>query len=111
MSSLKARIRRIETGLDVSRLSREQLRMLDMSKLSREQVQFLDVSQLTNEQLFQLDLKSLTDEQLAAVSKGFDEKFPEMAAIIHQMNDEELTAVKERRLDLWYPGCTAELNE
>jgi len=109
--NLEQRIRRIETGLDVSRLSREQLRMLDMSKLTRGQVQSLDVSQLTDEQLFQLDFKSLTDAQLAAVSKGFDEQYPEMAAVIHSMGDEELKAVKERRLDVWYPGYSPDSTE
>jgi len=39
MSSLKARIRRIETGLDVARLTAAQVRLLDISRLSREQVQ------------------------------------------------------------------------
>jgi hypothetical protein len=111
MQSLKSRIRKVETGLDVSRLSREQVQLLDVSRLSFAQVQSLDVSQLTDEQIVRLDFAHLTDAQLETVGRGFDEKFPEMAAIIHQMSDEELTAVKERRLDLWYPGCTGEWNE
>jgi hypothetical protein len=108
MQSLKSRIRRIETGLDVSRLSREQVQLLDISKLTREHTQALNISQLTDGQIVQLDFAHLTDAQLADVSKGFDEQYPEMAAVIHQMSDEELTAVKERRLDIWFPGCTAD---
>jgi len=89
-------------------LNDEQLKRLDLSRLSLEQVQSLDVSQLTDEQVYRLDFKSLTDAQLAAVSKGFDERYPEMASVIHGMSDEELTAVKERRLDVWYPGFNGE---
>jgi hypothetical protein len=111
MSNLKSRIRRIETGLDVGRLSREQVQLLDVSKLTREQRAALDGSHLTDEQIDLIGLDKLTDAQLAAVSKGFDERYPEMAAVIHVMSDEELTAVKERRLDVWYPGFNGEWSE
>lgn len=110
MSSLKQRIRRIETGLDVTRLSREQVRLLNVSKLSREQMEALDATHLTNEQVFSIGLDNLTDEQIAALSKGFDEQCPEMAAVIRQMSDEELTAVKERTLDIWFPGFIPDLS-
>src|ERR1051325_10392585 len=110
MSNLKSRIRRIETGLDVSRLSREQVGLLDVSKLTREQRAALNGSHLTAEQIFSIGIKNLTDGQLAALSKGFDEQHPEMAAVIRQMSDEELTAVKERRLDIWYPGFIPDLS-
>jgi hypothetical protein len=108
VNSLKSRISRIETGIDVARLSDEQLKRLDFSRLSREQVQSLDVARLTEDQVLQLDFADLTDAQLGDVIKGFDEKYPDMQRVIHAMADEELTAVKEMRLCPWYPGCTGE---
>jgi pyruvate dehydrogenase complex dehydrogenase (E1) component len=108
VNSLKSRISRIETGIDVARLSDEQLKRLDFSRPSREQVQSLDIARLTDEQVVKLDFKDLTAAQLAAVSKDFDEKFPEMAAVIESMADEELTAIKEWRLCPWHPGYRGE---
>jgi hypothetical protein len=104
MSSLKSRIRNIETGLDVSRLSREQIRMLDISRLTREQKESLDGEHLTDEQIYSIGIDNLTDAQLTAIIKDSDEKYPELQAVIHSMSNEELTAVKEGRLNIWYPG-------
>jgi hypothetical protein len=108
VNSLKSRIRRIETGIDVARLSDEQLKRLDFSRLSREQIQALDIRRLTEDQVIQLDFANLTDAQLDAVIKGFDEKYPDMQRVIHAMADEELTAVKDMRLCPWYPGYTGD---
>jgi hypothetical protein len=106
--NLQQRIRRVETSIDVSRLSGEQVRRLDLSRLSLEQIQALDIARLTDEQVVRLDFATLTDAQLAAVSKGFDDKFPEMAAVIESLTDDELTAIKEWRLCPWHPGYKGE---
>lgn len=106
--NLQQRIRRIETSIDVARLSSEQLKRLNTSRLSLEQIQALDIAQLTDEQLVRLDFKDLTDAQIEAMSKGFDDKFPEMAAVIESMTDDELTAIKEWRLCPWHPGYKGE---
>lgn len=111
MSSLKARIKRIETGLDVSGLSREQTQMLDVFRLTREQRAALDGSHLTCEQVDLIGFENLTDEQLTSFIKYLDEQYPKTQAVIHTMSDEELRATKEGRLSLWYPGCTPDLNE
>lgn len=110
MSNLKSKIRRVETELDVSRLSREQIQMLDVSRLSLEQIQALDIARLTDEQIVRLDFATLTDAQLDALIKGFDENYPEMQTVIHSMTAEELTAVKEWRLCPWHPGYKGEFD-
>jgi hypothetical protein len=101
MSSLKSRIRRIETGLDVSRLSREQIHLLDISKLTREQKEALDATHLTDKQIFSIGMENLTCAQLDALS---DLCPSETAAHIETLNAEELNAVAEGRMCVWFPG-------
>jgi hypothetical protein len=111
MQSLKSRIRKVETGIDVARLNDEQLKRLDLARLSFEQVQALDVTGLSIDQLVQLDVKSLTDAQLVAIRNSYDEENPKMSATIRGMTDEELAATREGRLSLWYPGYIQDSTE
>lgn len=109
MSSLKFRIRKIETGLDVARLTAAQVRLLDVSRLTREQIESLDGLHLTDEQIDLIGLDNLTDAQIEAINKGYDVKYPKMREVVRSLSDEELTAAREGRLDLWYPGYIHDL--
>ena len=111
MSKLLSRVTKIETGIDVRRLTREQIQMLDMSKLSREQLAAIDVTLLTMNQVVAMGFENLTDEQLTAIANG--ECYwmpPEDAAWIHSLSDEELDAVAEGRYERWEPGFKPELS-
>ena len=104
--NINSRLTRIERELDYSHVSGEQLRRLDVGKLSRQQIQSLDVTKLTDEQIKAIGPDVLTDEQLEALSSACP---PEIAAIIQSMNDDELQAVIEMRVCVWYPGYTPAL--
>lgn len=110
MSNLGSRIRRVETGIDVTRLSREQIQLLDVSRLSIEQIHALDLTQLTEAQCLQLDIDKLSSAQLEVVCDEYDRQHPEMRAVFRSMSDEELDAVKRGRLSPWHPGYTGEFN-
>ena len=101
MGSLKSRIRKIETGLDVSRLSREQIQMLDISRLTREQKESLDGEHLTDEQIYSIGLDNLTMAQLEAIGGKCS---PEVDAHIKTLSVDELNAVSEGRMWIWFPG-------
>lgn len=109
MSKLLSRVTKIETSIDVARLTREQVQMLDMSKLSREQLAALDITLLTMDQVVAMGFENLTDEQLTAITNG--ECYwmpPEEAAWIHSLSDEELNALAEGRYERWEPGYKPE---
>ena len=111
MSKLLSRVTKIETGIDVTRLTREQVQMLDMSKLSREQMAAIDVTVLTMTQVVQIGIENLTDEQLNAITNGECAWMSrEDSAWIHSLSDEELDAVAEGRFERWEPGYKPELS-
>ena len=99
--NINSRVTKLERGLDYSHLSGEHLRRLDVRKLSRQQIQSLDVTKLNDEQIKAIGPDALTDEQLEMLSSGCP---PEIAAIIKSMTDDELQAVIEMRVCVWYPG-------
>lgn len=107
MKSLLSRVAKLETGIDVARLSDDQLRRLDAKRLSLAQIQALDVAKLTDEQALALDVSILTDEQLDALQ---DRCGPEAIALIKSMSDEELRALAEMRLCVWLPGYRPDLS-
>jgi hypothetical protein len=103
--SLKTRVGKIESGLDVAMLSGEQQRMLDIRKLSVAQLRALDVLQLTDEQLWQIDFRVLTVAQIDALSSTCDEA---TRAWLESLSDEELRVAAEGRLSPWWPWYRGE---
>lgn len=111
MSKLLSRVTKIETSIDVRRLTREQIQMLDVSKLSRAQCEALDVTRLTMDQIVQVGFENLTDEQLSAITNGECAWMSrEDSAWIHSLSDDELDAVAEGRYERWEPGYKPELS-
>jgi hypothetical protein len=111
MANLLSRVTKIETGIDVARLSREQVQMLDMSKLSLSQQAALDVTLLTMDQIVQLGFENLTDAQLSAITNGECSWISrEESAWIRSLSDDELDAAAEGRYERWEPGYKPELN-
>ena len=111
MHSLQSRVAKIETGIDVRRLTREQIQMLDVSKLSREQLAAIDITLLTMNQVVEIGFENITDEQLNAITNGECEWLPRDDAQwqwIHGLSDEELEAAAEGRYERWEPGYRPE---
>lgn len=107
MSTLQTRLTKIETGIDVTKLASEQIRLLDVSKLTREQWAALDVDLLTEQQIMQIGLENLTDAQLSQLHATLS---AEQARWLESLSDDELTAVAEGRFELWVPGYRPESN-
>jgi hypothetical protein len=111
MSGLESRVAKIETGIDIAQLSREQAQMLDVSKLSRAQCEALDITLLTMNQVVQVGFENLTDAQLNAITNGECAWMSrEDSAWIHSLSDDELDAVAEGRYERWEPGYKPELS-
>ena len=108
---LKERIDRITAGIDVARLSREQVQTLDLSKLSREQWAAIDISLLTMNQVLQIGFENLTGEQMSAIADGECYWLPREDSVwLRSLSDEELDAVAEGRYERWEPGHRPGLN-
>ena len=108
---LKERIDRITAGIDVARLSREQVQTLDVSKLSREQWAALDITCLTVNQILEIGFDNLTEKQLDAIIKGECSWMSRGdAEWLHGLSDEELDAVAEGRYERCEPGFKPELS-
>lgn len=105
MSSLKSRVAKIEASIDVTRLSGEQIRSLTISRLNRRQKEALDVTQLTEEQIQEIGFENMTDAQLDALAMNGKEASRRW---LESLSDEELEAVAEGRLWMWYPGYIPE---
>jgi len=105
--NLKTRLTRIEQGIDVARLSDDQLQRLDMSRLSLAQIQSLDVTKLTVQQLETIGFENMTSGQVNALADLID---PETKAWIKSLSDEELRAAAEGRYERWEPGYKGESN-
>jgi hypothetical protein len=105
VNNLKNRVNKVMAGIDVTRLSGEQLRMLDVTRLTFDQRQRLDVTQLTDEQIYQIGFENMTDGQLnALVCADEDERL-----WVESLSDDELDAVAEGRLWRWKPGYITSL--
>ncbi|MEN3335648.1 MAG: hypothetical protein V7641_5013 [Blastocatellia bacterium] len=88
--TLRSRVERIESGIDIAALTPAQVVRLDVTMLTKAQLQASNISHLTEDQLCMLNVRDLSDAQIDAIHEASP---PEVRAWLESLTDDELRAI------------------
>ena len=90
--TIKSRIEKIESGIDMSMLSPQQVTSIDVTRLTDQQIHSLPILYLSDEQLGMIGVHRLSDRQLNEFLSAMP---PEERAWLKSLSDDELRRMIE----------------